>query len=185
MRLTAFIKIILHIRYQGSDKLYVPVEQIDQVQKYVGSEGKEPKIYKLGGNDWKKVKKKVESSVQDIADDLIKLYAEREASKGYAFSPDDDMQREFEASFPYQETEDQLRSIHEIKKDMERERPMDRLLCGDVGYGKTEVAIRAAFKAIADGKQVALLVPTTILAQQHYETITRKISRLSRLILGY
>lgn len=164
----------LHIRYQGSDKLYVPVEQIDQVQKYVGSEGKEPKIYKLGGNEWKRVKKKVESSVQDIADDLIKLHAEREASKGYAYSPDDEMQREFEAAFPYQETEDQLRSIQEIKKDMERERPMDRLLCGDVGYGKTEVAIRAAFKAITDQKQVAFLVPTTILAQQHFETIRER-----------
>ncbi len=164
----------LNIRYQGSDKLYVPVEQIDQVQKYVGSEGKEPKIYKLGGSDWKRVKKKVESSVQDIADDLIKLYAEREASRGYSFSPDGDMQREFESAFAYQETDDQLRSIHEIKKDMESERPMDRLLCGDVGYGKTEVAIRAAFKAIMDGKQVAFLVPTTILAQQHYETIRER-----------
>ncbi|MBD1383174.1 transcription-repair coupling factor [Metabacillus arenae] len=164
----------LNIRYHGSDQLYVPVEQIDQVQKYVGSEGKEPKIYKLGGSDWKRVKKKVESSVQDIADDLIKLYAEREASKGHAFSPDGEMQRDFEAAFPYQETEDQVRSIHEIKLDMERERPMDRLLCGDVGYGKTEVAIRAAFKAIADGKQVALLVPTTILAQQHYETVRER-----------
>ncbi|HYK71554.1 MAG TPA: transcription-repair coupling factor [Pseudoneobacillus sp.] len=164
----------LHIRYQGSDKLYVPVDQIDLVQKYVGSEGKEPKIYKLGGTDWKRVKKKVESSVQDIADDLIKLYAEREAAVGYAFLPDGDMQREFETAFPYQETEDQLRSIHEIKKDMERPRPMDRLLCGDVGYGKTEVAIRAAFKAIADGKQVAFLVPTTILAQQHFETMRER-----------
>lgn len=164
----------LHIRYQGSDKLYVPVEQIDLIQKYVASEGKEPKIYKLGGNDWKRVKKKVESSVQDIADDLIKLYAEREAAVGYAFSPDGEMQREFESAFPYQETEDQIRSIYEIKRDMEKERPMDRLLCGDVGYGKTEVAIRAVFKAIADGKQVAFLVPTTILAQQHYETMRER-----------
>ncbi|WP_223703313.1 transcription-repair coupling factor [Sutcliffiella deserti] len=164
----------IHIKYQGSDKLYVPVEQIDQVQKYVGSEGKEPKVYKLGGTDWKKVKTKVESSVQDIADDLIKLYAEREASEGYSFSPDGEMQREFEATFPYQETEDQLRSIHEIKLDMENIRPMDRLLCGDVGYGKTEVAIRAAFKAIMDEKQAAILVPTTILAQQHYETIRER-----------
>ncbi|WP_078378386.1 transcription-repair coupling factor [Sutcliffiella halmapala] len=164
----------IHIKYQGSDKLYVPVEQIDQVQKYVGSEGKEPKVYKLGGTDWKKVRTKVESSVQDIADDLIKLYAEREASEGHSFSPDGEMQREFEATFPYQETEDQLRSIHEIKLDMERTRPMDRLLCGDVGYGKTEVAIRAAFKAIMDEKQVAILVPTTILAQQHYETIRER-----------
>ncbi|WP_409290931.1 transcription-repair coupling factor [Peribacillus sp. SCS-37] len=164
----------LHVRYQGTDKLYIPVDQIDLVQKYVGSEGKEPKLYKLGGSEWKRVKGKVESSVQDIADDLIRLYAAREASKGYAFSPDTEMQREFEAAFPYSETDDQLRSIVEIKKDMERERPMERLLCGDVGYGKTEVAIRAAFKAIMDGKQVAFLVPTTILAQQHYETIRER-----------
>ncbi|WP_088105934.1 transcription-repair coupling factor [Halalkalibacter urbisdiaboli] len=166
----------LHLRYAGNDKLYVPVEQIDQVQKYVGSEEKDPKIYALGGNDWKKVKRRVQSSVEDIADDLIKLYAEREASKGYAFSKDGVEQAEFESSFQYQETEDQLRAITEIKEDMERERPMDRLLCGDVGYGKTEVAIRAAFKAIMDGKQVAILVPTTILAQQHYETIQERFA---------
>ncbi|MFC7372312.1 transcription-repair coupling factor [Fictibacillus iocasae] len=166
----------LHIKYAGKDNLYVPVEQIDQVQKYVGSEGKEPKIYSLGGSDWKKVKSKVKSSVQDIADDLIKLYAEREASRGHAFGEDSVEQREFEGSFPYQETEDQLRAIDEIKQDMESIRPMDRLLCGDVGYGKTEVAIRAAFKAIMDGKQVAFLVPTTILAQQHYETFRERFS---------
>jgi len=166
----------LNIRYHGTDQLYVPVDQIQLVQKYVGSESKEPKLYKLGGSDWKRVKKKVESSVADIADDLIKLYAERQRAKGYAFSPDGQMQRDFEGSFQYQETEDQLRSIEEIKKDMESERPMDRLLCGDVGYGKTEVAIRAAFKAVADGKQVAILVPTTILAQQHYETMKERFS---------
>ncbi|MDR7074857.1 transcription-repair coupling factor [Fictibacillus barbaricus] len=166
----------LHIKYSGNDKLYVPVEQIDQVQKYVGSEGKEPKIYSLGGSDWKKVKNRVQSSVQDIADDLIKLYAERQASRGYAFTEDGAEQGEFESSFPYQETDDQLRAIDEIKKDMESVRPMDRLLCGDVGYGKTEVAIRAAFKAIMDGKQVAFLVPTTILAQQHYETFRERFS---------
>ncbi|MFC0559589.1 transcription-repair coupling factor [Halalkalibacter alkalisediminis] len=166
----------LHLRYAGNDKLYVPVEQIDQVQKYVGSEEKDPKIYALGGNDWKKVKKKVQSSVEDIADDLIKLYAEREASKGFAFSKDGVEQQGFESSFQYQETEDQLRTITEIKADMENIRPMDRLLCGDVGYGKTEVAIRAAFKAIMDGKQVAILVPTTILAQQHYETIKERFA---------
>ncbi|MFD2656070.1 transcription-repair coupling factor [Gracilibacillus thailandensis] len=162
------------VKYSGDDKLFVPIDQIDLVQKYVGSEGKEPKLYRLGGNDWKKVKSKVQSKVEDIADDLMKLYAEREAAKGYAFSPDTEMQRDFEASFPYQETEDQLRCIEEIKQDMEKEQPMDRLLCGDVGYGKTEVAIRAAFKAIADGKQVAILVPTTILAQQHYETVMER-----------
>ncbi|MEN1966458.1 transcription-repair coupling factor [Lentibacillus sp. N15] len=162
------------IRYSGDDKLYVPIDQIDQVQKFVASEGKEPKLYKLGGSEWTKVKRKVQSSVEDIADDLIKLYAEREARKGYAFSEDTDLQQEFEASFPYQETEDQLRCIEEIKQDMEKEQPMDRLLCGDVGYGKTEVAIRAAFKAVVDGKQVAILVPTTILAQQHFETIRER-----------
>ncbi|MDF2909215.1 MAG: mfd [Sporolactobacillus laevolacticus] len=160
----------LQIIYKGNDKLYVPVEHIDQVQKYVSSEGKEPKIYALGGSEWKKVKSKARSSIQDIADDLIKLYAKREASKGYAFGKDSEAQQEFEAAFPYQETVDQLQAIEEIKKDMENDKPMDRLLCGDVGYGKTEVALRAAFKAIADGKQVALLVPTTILAQQHFET---------------
>ncbi|WAA12345.1 transcription-repair coupling factor [Fervidibacillus halotolerans] len=164
----------LQIKYQGNDQLYVPIEQIDLVQKYVGTEGKEPKIYKLGGSEWKRVKRKVASSVEDIADDLIKLYAERQVSKGFAFSKDTDLQREFEVSFPYQETEDQLRSIEEIKRDMEKPRPMDRLLCGDVGYGKTEVALRAAFKAIMDGKQVAILVPTTILAQQHYETMRER-----------
>ncbi|WP_164670626.1 transcription-repair coupling factor [Virgibacillus doumboii] len=162
------------IKYSGDDKLFVPIDQIDLVQKFVGSEGKEPKLYKLGGSEWTKVKRKVQSSVEDIADDLIKLYAEREARKGFAFSEETEMQRDFEASFPYQETEDQLRCIAEIKEDMERERPMDRLLCGDVGYGKTEVAIRAAFKAVADGKQVAILVPTTILAQQHFETVQER-----------
>ena len=161
----------LHIRYRADDKLYVPVDQIDLIQKYVASEEKEPKLHKLGGTDWKKAKAKVASAVQDIADDLIKLYAKREAEKGFAFSPDSDEVRAFEAMFPYEETEDQLRTIMEVKRDMERERPMDRLVCGDVGYGKTEVAIRAAFKAIQDGKQVAFLVPTTILAQQHFETI--------------
>ncbi|GGA70926.1 transcription-repair coupling factor [Ornithinibacillus halotolerans] len=162
------------IKYSGDDKLFIPIEQIDLVKKYVGSEGKEPKLYKLGGSEWTKVKRKVQSSVEDIADDLIKLYAERQSQKGYAFSSDGELQREFDASFPYQETEDQLRCIEEIKRDMENIRPMDRLLCGDVGYGKTEVAIRAAFKAVADGKQVAFLVPTTILAQQHYETIRER-----------
>ncbi|GAE94187.1 transcription-repair coupling factor [Gracilibacillus boraciitolerans JCM 21714] len=162
------------LRYSGDDKLFVPIDQIELVQKYVGSEGKEPKLYRLGGSDWKKVKSKVQSKVEDIADDLIKLYAEREAAKGFAFSPDTELQHDFEASFAYQETEDQLRCVEEIKQDMEKERPMDRLLCGDVGYGKTEVAIRAAFKAITEGKQVAILVPTTILAQQHYETIMER-----------
>src|SRR5699024_10674113 len=161
----------LRIKYSGDDKLFVPIDQIELVQKFVGSEGKEPRLYKLGGSEWTKVKRRVQSSVEDIADELIKLYAEREAQKRNAFRKDSEMQRDLYTSIPYQETADQLRSIEEVKRDMEKDRPMDRLLCGDVGYGKTEVAIRAAFKAVADGKQVALLVPTTILAQQHYETI--------------
>lgn len=166
----------MHILYAGGDKLSVPIEQIDLIQKYVGSEEKEPKVYKLGGADWAKVKSKVRSTVQDIADDLIKLYAERQVASGYGFNKDTPYQQEFEGMFPYEETPDQLRAIEEIKKDMELQRPMDRLLCGDVGYGKTEVAVRAAFKAAIDGKQVAVLVPTTILAQQHYETFRERFS---------
>ncbi len=166
----------MHIIYAGGDKLSVPIDQIDMVQKYVGSEEKEPKLYKLGGAEWNRVKSKARSSVQDIADDLIKLYAERQAIQGFAFSSDTPYQKEFETMFPYDETIDQLRAIEEIKKDMQKSQPMDRLLCGDVGYGKTEVAIRAAFKAAIEGKQVAVLVPTTILAQQHYETFKERFS---------
>lgn len=166
----------MHILYAGGDKLSVPIEQIDLIQKYVGSEDKEPKVYKLGGNEWTRVKNKVRSSVQDIADDLIKLYAERQSAPGYGFEKDTSEQQEFEDMFPYDETPDQLRAITEIKKDMEQNRPMDRLLCGDVGYGKTEVAVRAAFKAAIEGKQVAVLVPTTILAQQHYETFRERFA---------
>ncbi|WP_150275639.1 transcription-repair coupling factor [Paenibacillus tepidiphilus] len=166
----------MHIMYAGGDKLSVPIEQIDLIQKYVGSEDKEPKVYKLGGNEWSRVTSKVRHSVQDIADDLIKLYAERQSALGYAFEKDTQEQREFEEMFPYEETRDQLRAIGEIKKDMEQNRPMDRLLCGDVGYGKTEVAVRAAFKAAIEGKQVAILVPTTILAQQHYETFRERFA---------
>ncbi|ANE45990.1 transcription-repair coupling factor [Paenibacillus swuensis] len=166
----------MHIVYAGGDKLSVPIEQIDMVQKYVGSEDKDPKVFKLGGSEWNRVKSKARASVKDIADDLIKLYADREAAPGYAFNKDTPYQQEFEDMFPYDETRDQIRAIGEIKEDMEKSRPMDRLLCGDVGYGKTEVAIRAAFKAAIDGKQVAVLVPTTILAQQHYETFRERFS---------
>lgn len=166
----------MHIMYAGGDKLSVPIEQIDMVQKYVGAEDREPKIYKLGGAEWARVKSRARSSVQNIADDLIKLYAARQAATGHAFDRDTPYQREFEAQFEYEETADQLRAIAEIKKDMEKPQPMDRLLCGDVGYGKTEVAIRAAFKAAIEGKQVAVLVPTTILAQQHFETFTERFA---------
>lgn len=159
------------ITYQRGDQLFVPADQLSLVQKYVGSEGKTPHINKLGGSEWAKTKRKVQSKVEDIADDLIELYAKRESEKGFAFSSDDDLQRKFDDAFPYPETADQLRSIKEIKEDMENPKPMDRLVVGDVGFGKTEVALRAAFKAVQDNKQVAFLVPTTILAQQHYETI--------------
>ncbi len=164
----------LEIHFRGNDKLYVPTDKIDLIQKYVGSGEKAPVLHKLGGAAWKRTKSKVSAAVKDIADDLIKLYAERASEKGHAFAKDDDLQRSFENAFPYDETADQLRSIEEVKKDMENIQPMDRLLCGDVGYGKTEVAIRAAFKAVLDGKQVAFLVPTTILAQQHYETMKER-----------
>lgn len=162
------------ILYQNDDKLFIPVTQLNLIQKYVASESKAPRINKLGGSEWTKTKRKVSSKIEDIADDLIKLYAARESEKGYAFGPDDGYQKEFENAFPYSETDDQLRSAAEIKRDMEKEKPMDRLLVGDVGYGKTEVALRAAFKAIKESKQVAFLVPTTILAQQHYETMLER-----------
>lgn len=164
------------IQYAGSGKLFIPVTQLNLVQKYVASEGKHPRLSKLGGSDWAKTKRKVAAKIEDIADELVDLYAQREAEKGFAFSKDDDYQRQFEDDFAYTETPDQLRSVTEIKRDMERAKPMDRLLVGDVGYGKTEVALRAAFKAIEDGKQVAFLVPTTILAQQHYETMINRFS---------
>ncbi len=166
----------LHLQYAGNDKLYVPVDQINLVQKFLGNEEREPRLNHLGGSEWVRTKRKVQKSVQDIAEDLIKLYAEREAQPGYSFRMDTEWQRDFEALFPYDETPDQLRAVADIKKDMEKTRPMDRLLCGDVGYGKTEVAIRAAAKAVFDGKQVAVLVPTTILAQQHFSTFTERFS---------
>ncbi len=166
----------LHLQYAGNDKLYVPVDQINLVQKFLGNEEREPRLNHLGGSEWARTKRKVQKSVQDIAEDLIKLYAEREAKPGHAFRNDTEWQRDFEAMFPYEETPDQLRAVTDIKKDMEKTRPMDRLLCGDVGYGKTEVAIRAAAKAVFDGKQVAVLVPTTILAQQHYSTFSERFS---------
>ena len=166
----------LDIVYDKGDKLYVPVDQLDLVQKYIGSEGKTLKVNKLGGGEWQKAKAKARKSINEIAQDLVKLYATRSAIKGYKFSKDTQWQREFEDEFPYEETPDQLTSLEEIKKDMESDKPMDRLLCGDVGYGKTEVAVRAAFKAVMDGKQVAFLVPTTILAEQHYKNLVKRFS---------
>ena len=159
----------LNIRYAGNDKLYIPTDQLDLIQKYVGGD-KSPRVNRLAGTEWAKTKARAKKAIKDMALDLLKLYAERQKLKGFAFSADNRWQKEFEDLFPYQETADQIESIEEIKEDMQKDKVMDRLLCGDVGYGKTEVALRAAFKAIMDGKQVAILVPTTILAQQHYHT---------------
>ena len=166
----------LHIRYNGADKLYVPTDQLDRVQKYIGSDGETPKVNKLSGTEWQKQKARVKAGIEEIAGDLVKLYAKRQAAPGYAFPPDTPWQRELEDSFEYDETEDQLTAVTEIKRDMERPQVMDRLLCGDVGYGKTEVALRAIFKAVMSGKQAALLAPTTILVQQHYNTILRRFA---------
>jgi len=166
----------LHIRYQGADKLYVPTDQLDRVQKYIGSEGEAPKLNRLSGGEWQRQKAKVRQSIRDIAGDLLKLYAHREAVPGYAFEPDTPWQRELEDNFPYEETPDQLAAIADIKRDMERPKVMDRLLCGDVGYGKTEVALRAIFKAVMSGKQAAMLAPTTILVQQHYATMLNRFA---------
>ena len=164
----------LNIKYGGNDKLYIPTDQLDMIQKYIGGEDKLPKLNKLGSAEWTKTKSKAQKSIQALAIDLLKLYAERQQKIGFAFSQDTRWQKEFEDMFPYEETEDQLRSIEEIKRDMEGNLAMDRLLCGDVGYGKTEVALRAAFKCVMDGKQAAILAPTTILAQQHYNTCIQR-----------
>jgi len=152
----------MKISYRDGGNLFVPVNQMDMVQKYIGSGGAAPRLNKLGGQDWVKAKAKTRAAIKILAEDLVALYAKRAAAKGHSYCLDTVWQREFEESFPYQETEDQLNAIEDVKHDMESGKVMDRLICGDVGYGKTEVAIRAAFKAVQDGKQVAFLVPTTI-----------------------
>ncbi|BDG62014.1 transcription-repair coupling factor [Caldinitratiruptor microaerophilus] len=164
------------IQYEGTDRLKIPTDQLDQIQKYIGTDGHEPRLSRLGGTEWSRVKARVKESIREMAAELLRIQAMRQAVPGHAFSPDTPWQREFEDAFPYEETPDQLRAAEEIKRDMEKPRPMDRLLLGDVGYGKTEVALRAAFKACADGKQVAFLVPTTILAQQHFATCTQRFA---------
>ena len=165
----------LLLAYAGDDKLYVPVEQVGMLHKYVGSEGSVPRLSKMGGNDWKRTTAKAAKAITELAEELLRLYAQRQIMPGHAFSPDCQLQKDFEAAFPYEETPDQLKAIAEIKADMEKPQPMERLLCGDVGYGKTEVALRAAFKAVLDGKQVAVLAPTTVLAQQHYITFKERV----------
>ena len=164
----------LLILYGGNDKLYVPVEQLERVQRYIGNPNQTPKLNRLGGGEWARQKGKVKEGLKTLAFDLKALYAERSQNTGHAFSPDSAWQREFEDEFPWELTADQAQSVREIREDMESDRNMDRLLCGDVGYGKTEVSLRAAFKAIADNKQVAMLAPTTILVQQHYNTIVKR-----------
>ena len=166
----------IKIKYYGDDILYVPTNQLDSIRKYIGGDEGGLKINKLGNKEWLNTKAKVKKNLREVARELIELYAKREKTKGYAFSSDTVWQTQFEDSFPYQETDDQLRCIDEVKKDMELEKPMDRLLCGDVGYGKTEVAIRAAFKAVMDGKQVAYLAPTTVLAEQQYKEFKDRMS---------
>jgi len=172
------IKDYIKVRYKDNDILYIPTTNMDTIRKYVGAE-ENPKVYKLGGKDWIKLKTKVKSNLREVARDLIELYAKREKISGHAFSKDTTWQKEFEDSFKYVETDDQLKCIEEVKKDMEASKPMDRLLCGDVGYGKTEVAIRAAFKAVMDNKQVAYLVPTTVLANQQYEEFKKRMENFA------
>ena len=166
----------LQVAYASGDKLYVPIHQADRLSKYIGADDHAPEVHRLGTVDWNQVRSKAKEAALEVARELLELYAVRELSPGFAFNADTPWQNELEASFPYIETDDQLRAIRDVKSDMQKPQPMDRLICGDVGYGKTEVALRAAFKAVQDGKQVAVLVPTTILAQQHYNTFTNRLA---------
>jgi len=179
----------LLLKYRGTDKLYIPVDQIGLIQKYSGGEGPSPRLHSLGGGEWQRLKNKANQAVEELARELLSLYAARQAAEGYSFGPDHPWQQEFETHFPYEETPDQLQAIKDVKADLEKPYPMDRLICGDVGYGKTEVAMRAAFKVVMEGKQVAILVPTTVLAQQHYRTFRERfegfpvrIAQLSRFV---
>ena len=160
-------------RGQPADQLWVPMESLDLLSKYTG--GEQPHLSKMGGSDWKTTKRKARAAVREIAGELIELYAKRQAAPGHAFAPDTPWQHEMEDAFPFVETEDQLAAIEAVKEDMEKPVPMDRVIVGDVGFGKTEVAVRAAFKAVQDGKQVAVLVPTTLLAQQHFTTFSERM----------
>ena len=169
----------LHIQYGGGDKIYLPTEAVNRLQKYIAGENAVPTLSKLNTGDWARAKSRAAAAVEDIADKLIEIYAKRMAAQGYAFLPDDETQLEFEENFPYEETPEQLKAVDAVKADMESPRPMDRLICGDVGFGKTEVAIRAAYKAAVNGKQVAMLVPTTVLAQQHFQTFSERLKNFT------
>ncbi|MFA5289638.1 MAG: transcription-repair coupling factor, partial [Candidatus Izemoplasmatales bacterium] len=174
----------IHLEYRDGDKLFIPLEAFSQIQKYAGSEGFVPKLSKLGGSDWDRTKHRVRKKAKDIADRLIALYSQREQAQGFGFQSFPEFEEDLEADFPYQETEDQIRAIHEVMRDMETPRPMDRLLCGDVGFGKTEVALRAAFRAVLNNKQVAYLAPTTVLSKQHYHTFSARMARFGvRVVL--
>jgi transcription-repair coupling factor (superfamily II helicase) len=166
----------LLVEYGENDRLYVPIHQADRLSRYIGVDDRPPRLNRLGTTEWQNVKAQAKQAAEEVARELLELYAARELVDGYAFSPDSPWQADLEAAFPYFETEDQLRAIADVKADMEKHKPMDRLICGDVGYGKTEVALRAAFKAVLDGKQVAVLVPTTVLAQQHYATFRQRLA---------
>ena len=166
----------LAVEYSNQDKLYVPIHQADRLARYVGADDHVPRLNRLGSADWNTVKRRAKRAVEDIAKDLLQIYARREVAPGHAFSIDSEWQTEVEDAFPFVETDDQLRAIAEVKTDMEKPRPMDRLICGDVGYGKTEVALRAAFKAVMDGMQVVILAPTTVLVQQHFQTFQDRLA---------
>ena len=165
------------LQYGDEETIFIPIEQVNLIQRYIGQEGRKPRLDRIGGPSWEKKKAKVKKSVADLADRLVNLYARRQTTLGYAFPKDDDFQVSFEAAFPWQETADQLTVIADVKEDMESPKPMDRLVCGDVGYGKTEIAMRAAFKSVLGGRQVAYLCPTTILAEQHHESFTERFKR--------
>ena len=164
------------LEYEGRDRLYTPADRISVIQKYVGADQADPKLDKLGGRSWNVTKQKAKKSVMEIARQLVEIYALRKYRKGFAFSRPDNYFSEFEASFEHEETPDQIKAIEDVLSDMESDQPMDRLVCGDVGYGKTEIALRAAFKAVWDNKQVAFLVPTTVLAEQHYQTFNSRFA---------
>src|SRR5262249_7700142 len=166
----------LYLEYQGDDRVFVPTEQLAKISRYVGAGGEHPPLSKLGGTRWEAMKARARRAAQELAGELLSLYAERSRRRGHAFEADSDWQREFEELFPFAETPDQREAIELIKADMETPRPMDRLICGDVGYGKTEVALRSAVKSAAEGKQVLMLVPTTILALQHYGTFSERLA---------
>ncbi|GAI99748.1 unnamed protein product, partial [marine sediment metagenome] len=174
----------LVLQYAGGDKLYVPTDQIDRVNRYIGGGDQRPVLSRLGTQEWTRTKQRAKESVESIAQELLALYAAREVVPGFVFSHDTVWQQELEASFPYVETPDQIEILKQVKEDMMKTKPMDRLVCGDVGYGKTEVAIRAAFKAVMDGKQVAMLVPTTVLAQQHFSTFSQRLDAFPIRIEG-